>query len=173
MTLRAGLEAKKTALKVVENGFAENHLQSDKQSWSETMVLNAQYFLVKYYSQKLKVRASNELRLENCHSKAFSFELEKLPPISKTIFKRIQCTYCQCCWWLISGSNASVFLDPLSWLLFTWRWKVGIWYCPSVYHCHALVRNVQGILYIHLESNLLFAVNTANVSRFFVKIPEH
>lgn len=137
------------------------------------MVLNAQYFLVKYYSQKLKVRTLNELRFENCHSKAFRFELEKLSPTSKTIFKRIQCTYYQCYWWLNSWSNASVFLDLLPWLLFTLWWKVAIWCCPSVYHCYALVRNLQGILYIHLDSNLLFAVNTANVSRFFVKIPEH
>ena len=38
---------KKTALKVVEKGFAENLLQFGKQPLSEAIVSNAQYYFVK------------------------------------------------------------------------------------------------------------------------------
>ena len=73
---------KQTVLKVVANGFVENLLQNLRNHG-----IKCRIFPCQCYSQKLKTKTFNELQYEEYHSKAFYFDLEKLPPTSKSVFK--------------------------------------------------------------------------------------
>ena len=77
------------------------------------MVLDAERFLVKCYDQKNTLATFNDLRFEKYHSKAFHFDLEKLPPTSSSIRNHIQWAYFQSYIWLNSPSNRSLNLNPL------------------------------------------------------------
>ena len=104
---------KKAALKVVESGLAESLSEFGKQPLSELQISNAEHFLVKYYNQKTKAMTFDDLRYEESHSKAFNFDLQKLPPTSESIYKHIPRAYYQCYMWVNAASNESIFLDPL------------------------------------------------------------
>ena len=87
----------KNSLKVAERGLAESLSKFGKQPLSELQISNAEHLLVKYCNKKqTKAMIFDDLRYEEYHLKAFNFDLEKLPPTSKTIYKDMKRVYYQC-----------------------------------------------------------------------------
>ena len=85
--------------------------------------------------------------------KLFILTLKSYHQLQKA-FLKIQRDCYQCCMLVNSASNASVFLDPFCYDYFlddNGKLVSDIMSYLSIFYCHALVRNVQGILYVHGE----------------------
>ena len=117
------------------------------------MVSNAEYFLVNATAKKGRLKLLTSFNMKSTIQKIFVLTLKSYHQLQKA-FLKIQRDCYQCCMLVNSASNASVFLDPLCYDYFlddNGKLVYDITSYLSIFYCHALVRNVQGILYVHEE----------------------
>ena len=86
--------SKTAALKIADTDVIENLVTFGKTDINFDMIITAEKFLVKYTDSKTNSENFDELRMEYYHHNN-KFNLEKIPPTSKSIHKHIQRAFLQ------------------------------------------------------------------------------